>query len=381
MRETTDILSAWRNCREKAALATVVAVEGSSYRRPGARMLILADGSTLGGISGGCIDRDVVYRASALFSGSESIVVRYDSALENDAPGKGSSLGCGGTVDILIEPLIAGESNPLVLLDRLWTQHRRRVLATVIASSDPTYSVGWRKAIDESGPTSQTDSFVRSLFHDSLTVLESGRSEWRAYSTSLGSVRVFLELIEPPAELLVFGAGPDAAPLASMAKLLGWRVTIVDLRSAIADSARRFDADELVRCHVDELPERLPISAGAFAVVMTHHYPHDLAVLKHLESTHARYVGVLGPRHRTLQLFKELGKNPDQQNSLHAPVGLDIGAQTPQEIALAIMAEIVSVYRGRRGGMLRDRPGPIYLPRPAPESASGQNFTCPTVAS
>jgi xanthine dehydrogenase accessory factor len=176
---------------------------------------------------------------------------------------------------------------------------------------------------------------------------------------------LFVEYLAPPMPLVVFGAGSDAAPLVRFAKELGWRVTLVDHRPGMAARPQFVSADEVVVARPESVAERVPIDARTAAVVMTHNYSHDLSLLELLLRSEARYVGVLGPRARTDRLLGELAESGtvfDRQEleRLYAPVGIDIGAESPEEIALSIVAEIRAVSSGRRGGMLRDRAGAIH---------------------
>jgi xanthine dehydrogenase accessory factor len=365
MKEITDIISRWRGSHG-AALATVVSVEGSAYRRPGARMLILADGQTVGSISGGCIERDVIYRARAV---AEAVVVRYDSTSEEES-GPGASVGCGGTIDVLIEP--ADEA--LRPLDWLWSRRQSGAIVTAIAQRNTEIPIGWRMAFDDSGAefTSSSQSSVAEALPTALSpqsFLGLGQSCQIRHDTSDGWVDLFVEIIEPPLEFFIFGAGADAVPLAALAKSMGWRVTVVDLRSGPAVARRSFDADSVVRASAGELSE-LAIPHGAVVVVMNHHWNHDLAVVRRLDGVSLKYAGILGPRRRTERLLSLSGIADRQW--LHYPVGLDIGAETPQEVALAIIAEITAVLRGASGGSLRDKIGPIHAPpiSPCPVAAS-----------
>jgi len=352
MKEIADILAAWREYRAKgcdAALATVVRVEGSAYRRPGARMLILDNATTIGSVSGGCIERDVLLRAGAVSGGSPAVVARYESISEEEA-GPAASLGCGGTVDVLIESLRAADENdPLLPLEWLWSRRKRGVIATAISGPN----LGWQMAIDDEGKSlSPTQSLVLSP-----QSLMSPLSERSSQHIAVGKTQFFLEYVEPPQELLLFGAGADAVPMARLAKSLGWRVTVIDLRGGPVVVERTFDADAVLRRRHDQL-EDLAIGFDAAVVVMTHNWTHDLAVLERVRGVPLRYLGILGPRKRTERMMARIGR-PIAEN-LRYPVGLDIGARNPEEIALAIIAEITSVRREATGGPLHDRPGPIH---------------------
>jgi xanthine dehydrogenase accessory factor len=370
MSEMADILTAWTKslaAGQSSAMATVVRLDGSGYRRPGARMLILGDGRTVGSVSGGCIDRDLVYRAGAVISSGQPVLVRYDAVSEEEA-GPGASLGCGGEVHILIEP-----ANPRCLeaLRQLRTSRNRGVIVTVIEKQNAPLPLGWYATIDESAELGADE-----ILTEARAALECGQSRHIRHNIGDGWADLFLEVILPPLELMIFGAGADVVPLAALSRGLGWRVTIVDMRSSPASVERAFDADAIVRSTVAEL-DRLEISAGCCAIVMNHNWNNDLAVLRRLAGASPLYLGVLGPRRRTERMLARLGKSAPAAEQLHYPVGLDIGAETPREIALSIVAEITSVLRGGGGGALRDKNGPIHA------ASDGETFTptCPNAVS
>jgi xanthine dehydrogenase accessory factor len=357
MKELTEILAAWRQAGADSVLATLVRLEGSGYRRPGARLLVLGDGRTFGSISGGCIERDVIYRAGAVAASGQPVVVRYDAVSEEEA-GPGASLGCGGTIDILIEPATATSLEPLAWL---WERRHHGVVATLIEKRNAKATIGWRLAVDDSGQTRGEGSWSAAILDECRAALELRQSRQLRLAAGEGWAEFFLEYIEPPLELAIFGAGPDAQPLAALGRSLGWRITVVDLRSAAASSGRSMDADALVRCAAADL-DQLDIPAGAAAIVMNHNWNHDLASLRRLAKLPLKYLGVLGPRRRTEKMLSRLGAAAPARDSLHYPVGLDIGAETPREVALAVVAEITALLRGGTGLPLRDKAGPIHSP-------------------
>jgi xanthine dehydrogenase accessory factor len=357
MKEISDILSAWRECRqrgESCALATVVRLDGSGYRRPGARMLILGDGQTIGSISGGCLERDVVYRAGAVAAGGEPVLVRYDAMSEEEA-GPGASLGCGGTIDILIE---RADDACLAKLDWLWSSRRHGAIVTVIARKNIAVAVGRRAALEETGQVQfDEDEISPLLLEEARAAMDLRQSRQVRTTIADGWMDLFVEYIQPPLELLIFGAG-DAVPLAELGRSLGWRVTMIDLRRSLGEL------------------ENLQIPPEGAAVVMNHNWKNDLAVLRRLGTVNLKYLGVLGPRRRTLRLLSRLGDAAPSAEQMRFPVGLDIGAETPHEVALAIVAEITCVLRGGTGAALHDKAGPIHA---APQEESP--ITCPTAAS
>jgi xanthine/CO dehydrogenase XdhC/CoxF family maturation factor len=369
MKELSDILRSWRRCREAgvdAAVATVVRVRGSSYRRAGARMLISSDGQFTGGVSGGCLERDVVVRAGAVMNAGKPVLVRYDTTLDVEA-GTGYSLGCGGAIDVLIEPLQGVDA--LQLLDWLEaSQSRRMALVTAVSRQHPLMPLGSRRVLFEADQQADRDAHWKAdweaergsgmsaeLAKEARACLMSNRSKFLTLSTEHGPLDLFVEVLNPPLHLLMFGAGNDAMPVAAFAQALGWRVTVVDLRSGPVDLGRQWDVHRVIRCDVKDVRDRVTVEASMAAVVMTHNFSHDRQVVEWLSSQSLRYLGLLGPRHRTDALLEGLSVA-----GLRSPVGLDLGADQPEEVALAIVAEITAVLHGRTGVSLSAREGPIH---------------------
>lgn len=308
-------------------LATLVAVAGSSYRRPGARLLLSADGLRFGSISGGCLEEDVIARARHVRETGAAEVVVYDTTSENDLVW-GVGLGCHGVVHVLIEPLPPSPS---------WAAE----LSAGLAAQQPTsLAVVWRAP----APTALGTRLARELPPLSDT----------------GEVAVFHDTVQPPVPLVIFGAGDDARPLARLAQELGWHVTVADPRPAFATRERFPTADALVVVSAEQLVARTMPSARAAVVVMTHHYIHDVPLLRDLLPRPLAYLGLLGPRKRAERILADLGVVPAAHPDLHAPVGLDLGAETPAEVALSIVAEIQATLAGRDARSLRHRAKPIH---------------------
>lgn len=314
-----------------SALATLVTVEGSSYRRPGARLLVTDDGTRLGSISGGCLEDDVLARSKAVLASGRADTVIYDTTTENDLVW-GVGLGCHGVVHVLIERL-PPNPNWAVELAANFTARRTTTLAVTHRSADGTH-LGTRLATGS----------------DPLAT---------------GGNDVFLDRIAPPVRLVIFGAGDDAQPLARLAGELGWLVTVADPRSAYATAQRFPSAEAIVVAPAGDLAARVPIAADTLAVVMTHHYVHDVPLLRALLPADLAYLGLLGPRKRSERILDDLAREgiaitPAQRSRLHAPVGLDIGADSPEQVALAIVAEMQAVLGGRDARPLLERTRPIH---------------------
>jgi xanthine/CO dehydrogenase XdhC/CoxF family maturation factor len=355
MKEIQEILKKIKTLPpdEKAILATVVDVQGSSYRLPGAKMLILENGDTFGTVSGGCLEADVLERARQVLKTGEPQVFVYDTTNDLDSVFS-LNMGCRGVIRILLEPLADNEI--FNRLRQVFDERKGVSIATLIASSGkekPGQREFW-PAKNESAEKSFLEDCARKNFSDRKNkILETE-----------GSV-VFVEYLAPPTALTIFGAGADAAPLADIAKGLGWYVTLVDHREAFANKERFASADEIIISHPEKTAENIKIEKNSVVVLMTHNYEYDREILRSVIRSEAKYIGALGPKRRSdniLREFREEGvelTGKDLQK-LHSPVGLDIGADTPEGIALSIVSEIQAVLKNREGGFLRNRQGSIY---------------------
>ncbi|MVM29099.1 XdhC/CoxI family protein [Spirosoma sp. HMF4905] len=346
----------------KVALATVVYVAGSAYRRPGARMLVTDDGRWEGAISGGCLEGDALRKARQVMLDGKPMVVRYDT-MDDDANSLGIGLGCNGIIDVFIEPIDpANPANPIALLREFVQLRDKRVIATV-------YQSGWETGLSEGARFLLTDQTVENipnwLRSDMNSVMHSGKPVTQLYEVNGGIVDVFIERIDPGIELVIFGAGYDTIPLTRLATEIGWQVTITE--DCIAHLApKRFPAATcLLYADAEAVTDKIPLTDRTAAVLMSHNYKYDMAVLTKLMTTDIPYIGVLGPRKRYEKMQMEWAKT-DQHfssmclNRVHSPIGLDLGAETPDEIALSILGEIKAFFSQRSGGFLKEKPGPIH---------------------
>jgi len=357
-----------RAAHRPCALATVVEVIGSAYRRPGARMLVTEDGELTGAISGGCLEGDARQRARrAIFQG-EPALVTYDTRDEDD-PRHGLGPGCQGVVRILLEPLdFTHPDNPLELLRDFARHPTPAVLATVFATdaSGLKAAVGQRVLLSETGVVRGTPLLAAPLAEAARATLAQGQSRVLDIETDAGPVRASLELLTPPLRLVVYGAGNDAQPLVHLAASLGWHITVVDGRPHLATPFRFPEAAEVRLTPVRELATATP-DPLAYHVLLSHNYAYDLAALQTLLASPAPYIGLLGPRLKAQRLLDELDAFPAEQvqqlrQRLHSPIGLDLGSETPEEIALAIVAEIQARHSGRQGRPLRERADTVHVP-------------------
>jgi xanthine dehydrogenase accessory factor len=350
------------------ALATVVEVLGSAYRRPGARMLVTDDGQLTGAISGGCLEGDARQRArQAIFRGQPALVT-YDTRDEDD-PRHGLGPGCQGVVRILLEPLdFAAATNPVELLRGFARHPEPAVLVTVFETDTAGLrsAVGQRLLLSAAGAVRGNSLLAAPLAEAASAALAQGQSQVLDIDTDAGPVRALLEILTPPLRLVVYGAGNDAQPLVHLAASLGWHITVVDGRPNLATAARFPEAAEVRLVPVRELETAVP-DAGAYHVLLSHNYAYDLAALQTLVVSPAPYVGLLGPRLKAQRLLAELNTVPAAavealRQRLHSPIGLDLGSETPEEIALCIVAEIQTHCSGRRGQPLRERAGTVHVP-------------------
>jgi xanthine dehydrogenase accessory factor len=374
---------------EKAILATVIDVQGSGYRRPGARMLIDENGFSIGTVSGGCLEADVLERAKKVLETGEPEVITYDTTKdENSVFGLG--MGCRGIVRILLET--AQRNSYFDFLERCFVERRKGSVATLISKTKETnedfflylgdkffctppekIQTNFAESVYELNNCFENDWFYELVTENLLSDLDSPfLNEWifspdynsfiKTYAGTFGKVEFFIERIIPPVKLLLFGAGYDAIPLVELAKNLGWQVTVIDHRPAWANGARFPNVDEILVERIENLPDNLLTDENSVAVIMTHNYERDGEILRRLLNSPVKYIGALGPKKRTEKLLEESGETFSelQLSKLYAPIGLDIGAETPEQIALSIIAEIQSVLGGRNAGFLRDRKGGIH---------------------
>jgi xanthine/CO dehydrogenase XdhC/CoxF family maturation factor len=347
LREIAAVRERMRAGGSPAILATVVTVTGSAYRGPGARLLLLADGTAAGCVSGGCLERDVRARADALRETGRAELVSYDLS-EDDAPW-GLGMRCGGKLALFLEPLAGGFPDHLTFLLDAAAARRTVVVALLFrASGAGAPPLGARLMLDGDGGATGSLAGTRlgaAVLEDARATLASGETRVASYSVVGVEAGVLLEHVPPPVALLVCGDEREAAPLLTVADQLGWNAQVLGKHDAIP-----------------------PLDARSAAVVMTHSDARDMELLPPLLATPARYVGLLGSRARTAQLLADLRARgalaPNASlERLHTPAGLDIGAETPGEVALAIAAEIQAVFAGKGGGPLRERKGHIHAGR------------------
>lgn len=306
-----------RESHHPLVLCTVIRTGGSTYAKPGAQMLIAADGEYAGLLSGGCLEGDLREHARGVATTGRAHIVSYDLRSSTDQL-FGLGAGCEGAMDILLTRVSAAEDWwPLTRLADAATRRIVCRLALVTSSTNPEFPVG--------------------------KVLRDERE------TPPG-VELFVHEIAPPPRLLLAGGGPDARPVATLASFLGWNVTVVDHRSSYLDAARFPPGTQLVESRAADLADAVDIDAFAAVVVMSHHLESDLHYLRALARGRVPYVGLLGPAARRERLLGDLGADAATlRPRLRAPVGLDIGGRSPESIALSIVGEVHAALAGRGG--------------------------------
>jgi xanthine dehydrogenase accessory factor len=371
MSELADILDAaarFASGGTAVALATVVATRGSTYRHAGARLVVPEDGDAVGTISGGCLEEEVTRLGREAIGAGQPRLVRFDLTGDVDAIW-GLGLGCNGVIDVFIEPPAAAAATIGVLRAARDTAAGGgpAALVMVVASTDPDVPAGRQVQVAASSvsgaPGSPIDQRLADLGRGALR--RGARPSLSGVQTDRGRLRVFVEPLPRPPRLAVCGAGGDAIPLVRTAAALGWRVTVADPRRRLL-THQRFPGAE---AFVDGDPKRAAGRAGAdertFVVIMTHNFLRDAEYAGGFLATPAPYLGILGPRRRTERLLAELALQgvrvrAGDRRRIYAPAGLDLGGDEPDEIALAIVSEILAVRSGRSGGSLRDRRAPIH---------------------
>ncbi len=335
-RQVLAQLAEWQAASQACALATVIRVRGSAYRHEGAKLVVAADGRSVGNVSGGCLEADVREVALRVIRTGVAERREYCGSIDEVAAWD-LGVGCEGVVELFIEPVrdareaerAAMGAEQVFAVETDLATGRRRVHREAV-------SAGAVSRLDESGD----------------------------------GVR-FIEVLRPPPRLLVVSAGDDARHLALLAASAGFRVLVADRRPGLL-TRERFPAPiQLVETDASRLNERIVLDTDAFAVVMTHNFADDGDYLRALLATPARYLGILGPRQRTARLLDALRREgPVDETRVFGPVGLDIGTDGAEQVALAVVAEMLAVRSGRRPRSLRERAAPIHTDAPTPSVAS-----------
>jgi xanthine dehydrogenase accessory factor len=355
MKEILGDLDRWQQHAEEVALATVVGRRGSTPRPLGARLAVTRSGRLAGSVSGGCVEGDVVLRAMQVLDSGRPVVATYGIA---DEIGFEVGLSCGGAIDVLIEPFT---------WDSPWSAVRGAIEteepAAMAIGVAPAALLGRRLAVRGGTNVGSIDPALDpTLVTMALARLRAGGARVVTLERRGETVRVLLETFPPPRRLVIVGATPTAVALCRLAKTLGFRVTVIDARGTFATRERFSDADELVVDWPDAVLAGCRLDAYASVVVLTHDPKFDHPCLMRVLRSGAGYIGAIGSHgthQRRTEALRGEGFTDEELDRIRAPIGLDIGAQSPEEIALAILAEVLAVRSGRDGRALKYRDAPI----------------------
>lgn len=368
MKEFRDIVSFYENAHvndQRVALVTVVKVVGSAYRGPGARMLLADDGKWTGAVSGGCLEMIALKRSLQAIHKNQVQLISFNS-MDEEESNDDYGTGCNGIVDLLIEPINHHDANnPISILKSCLSFKSNAVIATVIRSANSALAQPGQHAVLTPEKNIESNSFCEQLLalteNDMLQVLESGLSH--AYSYQDG-VEVFIEIVQPSVNLLIFGSGTDVKPMVHLASFLGWRVSVID--KCVEQTRRKAfpEAASVINCQARDIHKRVHVAPLTAAVLMSHNYEYDLEVLQQLLKTRVSYIGIMGSQKKTEKMFLDLNipapNQPGCDKRIHTPVGLDIGAETAEEIAFSIITEIMAAFTGNTGRPLKNKAGFIH---------------------
>lgn len=348
-REVLDFLADAQARGKRAALATVVRVRGSAYRHEGAKLAVAEDGSGAGNVSGGCLEQDVREVALQVIQKGQPELRSYCSSTDEIAAWD-LGVGCEGQVDVWVEPATGRRDERARLDDR-----RPFAICSLLPGKGTHLVVTYDAAEGDLG-AKELNARATAKAREMLETGESGIQEIAGRS-------VFIDVLIPPPQLVVLGAGDDARPLVRFAADVGFRVVVADRRPGLLTHERFPAAALLLESAGSELAEVLPLDAECYAVVMNHNFADDQAYVRALLKSPVAYVGMLGPRQRTERILRNLAaEGPVDEGRVYGPVGLDIGTDGAEQVALAVIAEILAVRSGRRARSLRERRVAIHAP-------------------
>jgi len=349
---------------EPAVLATIVEVEGSAYRRPGAKMLISPETESLGAVTAGCLEDTVVDMALDVLDTGSPRTKTFDLM---DSEEWGLGLGCNGVIDILLEPVDQSLEPALTAIDA----RDSVTIVTVVESTDPEISVGDRMVLDHDGeplPGPNHQRFtteLRSSIPQSASKLRgTGQTGSIEVSTSNGSISVCIDSIEPTPRLLLFGTQNDVHPVSRVGHEASFEVLVASARGSQSTTEDFPFAHDVVVTHPTDIAEYT--DDRTYAILMSHNFIDDrLALETLLTESSVPYVGLMGPRERFREMREDLSEEgttltESQLERISTPVGLDLGGGEPGQIALSLVSEVLAVHNDRPGDRLRERNGPIH---------------------
>ncbi len=337
----------------RPAMATVVSIDGSAYRRAGAKLLVEEDGATRGGVSGGCLEADVREVAMAVMRDGVPRLRHYETG-DDDSTVWGLGLGCNGAVDVFVQPVTSPDALDAARRVRALLEGDTPFAVSTVVRG-PSAVLGRMLLAPDGSQTGSTGApgLDREIARRAEVLLAAGES--KCYDVE--SAGVFTEVHVPPPRLVICGAGDDAMPLSTCAALVGFRVTVVDHRPAHLSRERFPDAERIERGPADGL-DGLRLGPHAYPVVMTHSFAHDREWVRRLLGTDVPYIGLLGPRARGDEILHQIGAVATGR--LFAPVGLRLGADGPEQVAVSIVAELLAVVTSSAPRHLRDEEGLIH---------------------
>jgi xanthine/CO dehydrogenase XdhC/CoxF family maturation factor len=365
--ELQDVLRAIEQGRvggERMALATIVGVKGSTYRREGARLLVREHGKPVGTISGGCLEGDVRVAALEVMDDGRPRLLHFDLTADDEAVW-GWGLGCNGVIDVFVEPAEGAAATAGTIRGAIKDQRALVAVIVIEASEGGIAKPGSRALVLPGGRMEGSlgdPALDERARREGQRALESGSS---GVVEMAPGTRAFFEVLSPPLRLLVCGAGHDAIPIVRLASGLGWRVEVVDDRDAFLKPHRFPEAARLVKAEPIDAARAAEVDGNCHVVVMSHNFLRDKDYLRSFLGTSAPYIGMLGPRARLEKLLAALrqeGFEPDPHDleMVRGPAGIDLGGDGPEEVAWAIIAEVMAVSNRRTGGFLKDQRGPIH---------------------
>jgi len=349
MREILEQLDRWQEEGESIALATLVRVQRSAPRLPGARLALTRSGRMAGSVSGGCVEGDVLRQGLAVLDAGRPVVARYGIA---DEEGLAVGLSCGGTIDVLVEPFAP---------DAVWRALREAVekgrpAAWAVGLAPETLLARKLALLDDGQVLGSVHPDVDAgLVAEARRLLPEGGARTLGLSFQGGEAACFVEALSPPLRLYILGATHIGVALARMARLTGFGVTVIDARSPFATAERFPDADEVLRAWPDEVLDAAALGSWSYVVSLSHDFKFEIPALLRALRSGARYVGALGSRathEKRVARLREEGLGPAELARIRAPIGLDLGGRSPEEIAVAILAEMLAVRHARDGGPL-----------------------------
>lgn len=362
MKEINSIIESYENSDPsiRLALATVVYVEGSSYRRIGARMLIYENGQWLGGISGGCLEGDTLRKAKMAIIENEAQIVTYDTR-DEDSQDIGIGLGCNGLIDVMICPIDRSKpNNPIEQLKKCSQERKEHYLITPIINKEEEESVGQLFFKDE---FELAEFFTSEILSEIESNVEDIKNRRRSKVLDIDSKRILIEYLSPAPRVFIYGGQYDVLPLLQMIKLLAWESILISDTQKLKPELKELP-DQLL--DLDQNTNFGEVDDFSVAVLMAHDFKKDKEHLKQLiQQGSFGYIGLLGPRKRCDKMLDELKEegfpiSEEILQTIFSPIGLDTGATSPEEIAISIIAEIRSYFSKRKGGSLKYREGPIH---------------------